>query len=422
MEPLFTVIGDLSGVHIKAWNRGVQFEESGLIQLQNVARLPFVKPYVASMPDMHWGNGATVGSVIPAIGAIMPAAVGVDIGCGMMAVRTNLTPDDVAEGKRKEIYDAIYKAVPTGRTNDGAAGDRGAWHNVPDYVRDVWLQQIVADPAYNIFADHPDALGRRAENQLGTLGTGNHFIEVCTDEGQGIWIVLHSGSRGFGNRLATYFTNIAKEQCKDLELPDPELAHLTEGTQEFDDYVKLLMLAQKYAWKNRVLMMWRVLNVLNTESIEPEALHDFPPIVHIHHNYMAKEVHFGQEVILTRKGAVRAGAGEYVIIPGSMGARTYIGRGLGSEHSFESCSHGAGRRMSRGQAKKTISVEQHAQATEGVECHKGAEVIDESPSAYKDIERVMAAQSDLVEPVVALKQIICVKGIGDSSRGRRRRG
>lgn len=406
----FTVIENPNGVPIKAWNKGVQFEESGLKQLLNVASMPFVTPYVASMPDMHWGNGATVGSVIPSQGALMPAAVGVDIGCGMIAVRTN-ADKDTYKNCLPEIRSRIENAVPHGRTSNGGPGDRGSWGNIPEFIHDVFC--VSFEPEYNNLCEkHPGARSRNAEKQLGTLGTGNHFIELSLDELDRLWVVLHSGSRGFGNRIGSYFTQVAKQKCEAwmVKLPDPELAYLPIGTQEYGDYIGALHLAQRFAWDNRILMVQAVISRLSLRSEEEP--------IHCHHNYMAQEKHFGQDVILTRKGAVDADLDKLVIIPGSMGARTYIARGLGNRDSFHSCSHGAGRSMSRGQARKTISLEQHAADTCGVECHKGIEVIDESPAAYKDIEAVMAAQSDLVEPVHQLKQILCVKGL-DYNGGRR---
>jgi tRNA-splicing ligase RtcB (3'-phosphate/5'-hydroxy nucleic acid ligase) len=402
---------------IKAWNDNVPFEEKAMEQLKNVARLPFVAPYVAAMPDTHLGYGATVGSVIPSVGAIMPAAVGVDIGCGMMAVRTLLEADRVKQCLPL-LFKEISDAVPHGRTNNGGKGDRGAWHNIPLDIETVWeeefskhINSVASGPAAGVFSRHPQALSKNAAWHLGTLGTGNHFIELSEDEEHRIWVVLHSGSRGFGNRIGTYFTNLAKEKCKQwfVRLPDADLAYFPQGTDEFNDYLKALNLAQKYAWRNREIMMGRILKAVNPTGIQL----CFDYSVHCHHNYMAEEKHFGKNVLLTRKGAVRADVGDYVIIPGSMGARTYIARGLGSVHSFKSCSHGAGRAMSRTEAVRRFTVADHETATEGVYCHKGKEVIDETPMAYKDIDLVMAAQTDLVEPVHVLKQVLCVKGLGE---------
>lgn len=428
----FEVIDAGNGKFIKAWKRGVQFEDKAVAQLKNAAQLPFVRPYIAAMPDTHWGMGATVGSVIPAEDAIIPAAVGVDIGCGMIAVRTNLKNGPSIDGEWLDgAFCAISKAVPHGRTNNGGPGDRGAWHNVPEDIQTVWddkfFEEVTGEvkwkpgqaagiyfPKATPFTRHPGALSKNAVKQLGTLGTGNHFIEVCADEDGDIWVVIHSGSRGFGNRIGSYFTRLAKEQCAawHVQLPDPDLAYFPRHTQEFSDYVQALRVAQKFAWINRLIMMGRTLKAIGAESGEPLA-NQADATVHCHHNYMSEERHFGKAVLLTRKGAVSAAKGELVIIPGSMGARTYIAVGLGSRDSFHSCSHGAGRAMSRTAAKQKFTVADHEAATEGVVCHKGAEVLDETPGAYKDIESVMAAQSDLVTPIFRLRQLVCIKGLGE---------
>ena len=396
------------GVPVKSWTRGVQVEEEAWKQIRNVARLPFIHGWVAVMPDAHWGVGATIGTVIPTCGAIVPAAVGVDIGCGMMAVPTTLRaeslPDDLA-GLRTRIENA----VPHGRTNRGGRGDRGAWANPPAVQEAAWAEMA---PAFDrIAAKHPRIRGGNTLNHLGTLGTGNHFIEVCLDTSGGVWFVLHSGSRGIGNRIGTYFIELAK---KDLEghvknLPDADLAYLTEGAEHFDDYVEAVSWAQAFAKRNRELMMAAVLRAAAATPGVP-AFETGGMVVNCHHNYVRKETHFGREVWLTRKGAVRAGLGELGIIPGSMGARSYIVRGKGNKESFETCSHGAGRAMSRNAAKKRFTLEDHAAATQGVECRKDADVLDETPAAYKPIDDVMAAQADLVEIVHTLKQIVCVKG------------
>jgi len=387
---------------IKAWNQGVPFEEKAIEQLKNTARMPFVKPYLAAMPDCHWGMGSTVGSVVPTVDAIMPACVGVDIGCGMIAVRV-----EGASGldSLPALRAALEKAIPHGRTNNGRPGDRGAWHDIPEDIQNIWNNEF-AESAERLYERHPKARNQGQERHLGTLGTGNHFVEVCLDRDSKCWIVIHSGSRGLGNRIGSYFTQMAKEMCTrfHVQLPDPDLAFIPKGEPEFGEYIGALHLAQKFAWRNREIMMGRALEVLGGTEVER---------VHCHHNFMAEEKHFGQTVLLTRKGAVRANVNDMVIIPGSMGARTYIARGLGSRDSFHSCSHGAGRAMGRNEAKRRFTVEDHIKATEGVECHKGAEVVDETPGAYKDIDAVMLAQTDLIEPVYVLKQIVCVKGLGD---------
>ena len=400
----YNTIPNPNGVPVKAWSNGVQFEESAVKQLLEVASLPFVTPHVAAMPDTHWGNGATVGSVIPTQGAIIPAAVGVDIGCGMYAVQTNARRENFKDDSLLlEIFRRISNAVPHGRTANGGPGDRGAWGTVPEDIESDF-NLFFAEKYKELTDKHPGAISRNAVKQLGTLGTGNHFIEVSVDTLDRIWIVIHSGSRGLGNRIGSYFTQVAKRKCEaeGKVLPNAELAYLVEGDPNYADYISGLTLAQSFAWKNRQIMMERVLGKLSLVAQD---------IVHCHHNYMSIEEHFGQKVNLTRKGAVRAQIGDLAIIPGSMGARTYIARGLGNPDSFCSCSHGAGRAMGRKAAKKAITLEQHIAATEGVVCWKGEEVIDESPSAYKNIESVMAAQADLVEPVVSMKQLVCVKGL-----------
>ncbi|MCE9636696.1 MAG: RtcB family protein [Planctomycetes bacterium] len=396
------------GVPVKAWTHGVPVEEEAWKQIRNVARLPFVQGWVAVMPDVHWGVGATIGTVIPTAGAIVPAAVGVDIGCGMMAVRTTLNAADLPTDL-SAMRSRIENAVPHGRTHGGGPGDRGAWANLPDAQAAVWAELA---PAHDrIWAKHQRLRGGNTVNHLGTLGTGNHFIEICLDQADRVWFLLHSGSRGIGNRIGTYFIDLAKRDLREhvKNLPDEDLAYFPEGAQHFDDYVEAVSWAQTFAMRNRELMMAAVVRaVAATPGVPPfecglEA-------VNCHHNYVRRETHFGRDVWLTRKGAVRAGLGEMGIIPGSMGARSYIVRGKGNKESYETCSHGAGRAMSRNAAKKRFSLADHEAATRGVECRKDAEVIDETPAAYKPIDDVMAAQADLVEIVHTLKQIVCVKG------------
>lgn len=395
------------GSVIKAWTDSVELEDEARKQLVNVSRMPFIYRHVAVMPDVHWGVGATVGSVIPQLGAVIPAAVGVDIGCGMMAVRTNIKAHDLPESL-KAIRTCIENAVPHGRTNDGGDGDRGAWHNIPAVNAELWEGQF-AERFKAITDKHPKAKGKNTANHLGTLGTGNHFIELCLDESMNVWIMLHSGSRGIGNRFGQYFIELAKDDMRKwlINLPDADLAYFPEGTEHFNDYWEAVDWAQGYAMANRRLMMNQVLTALAKHFHNIETTEE---AVNCHHNYVSRENHFGKNVLITRKGAVRARAGELGIIPGSMGAKSFIVSGKGNPESFNSCSHGAGRRMSRGKAKKTISLEQHEAATAGVECRKDADVIDESPAAYKDIDAVMEAQKDLVEIVHTLKQVVCVKG------------
>ncbi len=392
---------------VKMWTRGVPVEDAAKEQLRNVASMPFIHKWVAAMPDVHWGMGATIGSVIPTKAAIIPAAVGVDLGCGMMAVRTSLSASDLPDSLRG-VRRAIEKAVPHGRSPKRGGRDKGAWGNVPDEVAEVWTSELAAD-FERICVKHPKVAKSNHVAHLGTLGTGNHFIEVCLDESDAVWVMLHSGSRGVGNRIGTYFINLAKEEMRrwHIDLVDRNLAYLPEGTEYFDDYVEAVDWAQRFARLNREQMMRATLRALR-EELGPFRADSLA--VNCHHNYVAREHHYGEDVYVTRKGAVRAGRGELGIIPGSMGTRSYIVRGKGNEESFCSCSHGAGRAMSRTEAKRRFRVEDHIKATEGVECRKDAAVIDETPMAYKDIEAVMAAQEDLVEVVHTLRQQVCVKG------------
>jgi tRNA-splicing ligase RtcB len=403
-----------NGAPIKAWVEGVQLEDAAKQQLINVASLPFIHHHIAAMPDVHWGMGATVGSVIPTKGAIIPAAVGVDIGCGMVAARTSLNANDLPDNLAG-IRSAIENAVPHGRTNHGGEGDRGAWHDLPDSVA-----QAMADPAQGdlgarlkvITDKHPKLAkpAQRAPRHLGTLGTGNHFVEICLDEENVVWVMLHSGSRGIGNQIGQYFIERAKEDMARwfISLPDKDLAYLAEGSQNFDDYVEAVEWAQNFALMNRSLMLAAAMRAL--ESVLGRSFAWGSVAVNCHHNYVAREHHFGANVWVTRKGAVRAREGDLGIIPGSMGARSFIVRGKGNPDSFHTCSHGAGRAMSRTEAKRRFTVADHEKATAGIECRKDADVIDETPMAYKDIDAVMAAQSDLVEIVHTLRQVVCVKG------------
>lgn len=400
---------ETGNVPVKAWIKGVEADDGAIRQLKNAAAMPFVFRWVAAMPDVHVGIGATVGSVIPTVSAIIPAAVGVDIGCGMAAVRTSLVASQLPDSL-KDVRSVIERAVPHGRTDHGGRNDKGAWSSeLPKRVELAWKE---LEPGYDaILAKHPKLDRGRHAGQLATLGTGNHFIELCLDEEQRVWIVLHSGSRGVGNRIGTHFIELAKKDMgKQLgSLPDRDLAYFEDGSKHFSDYVEAVSWAQSYARANRRLMMENVVEALSRSELLPAfVLSD--EAVNCHHNYVQKERHFGTEVLVTRKGAVRAGLGELGIIPGSMGARTYIVRGKGNPESFESCSHGAGRVYSRTEAKKRFSIADHEAATHGVECRKDAGVIDETPAAYKDIDRVMEAQKDLVDVVHTLKQVVCVKG------------
>jgi len=371
-------------------------------QLENVARLSVVFGHVAAMPDVHAGIGATVGAVIPTRGAIIPAAVGVDIGCGMNAVRLSLGRDQLPDGLAR-LRGAIERAVPVGFDERGEGDAR----------REACA--ALACRLAGIVRAHPKIAKMQRDHerkwvrQMGSLGGGNHFIELCLDEDGSLWVMLHSGSRGIGNCIGQYFIARAREAMlkSDVHLPDRDLAWLGERTKLFDDYVEAVSWAQDYAFANRREMMEVILAALRRELPPFEATGE---AINCHHNYVRREKHLGQSVYLTRKGAISAREGELGIIPGSMGARSYIVRGKGNPESFCSCAHGAGRRMSRSEAKRRYSRADLAAQTEGVECRKDKGVLDEIPGAYKDIDAVMADQSDLVEVVHTLKQIVCVKG------------
>ena len=389
---------------IRAWIEGVPVEHEAQNQLRNVASLPFIHSHIAVMPDVHFGIGATVGSVIPTKGAIIPAAVGVDIGCGMMAVRTSLTANDLPDSLSR-LRGAIERNVPHGN------GPNGNHRDTPASVETSYRDSGLDDRYRAIIDKHPKASAKAQTAQLATLGGGNHFIEVCLDEADRVWVMLHSGSRGSGNAIGKYFIERARDELLRRELgyhvPDKDLAFFLEGEELFDDYVAAVGWAQDYARTNREVMMERTLRALRDNlpkfKLEKHA-------VNCHHNYVARERHFGADVFVTRKGAVRAGEGELGIIPGSMGAKSFIVRGKGNPDSFCTCSHGAGRAMSRTEAKRRFTLADHRKATEGVECRKDAGVIDETPMAYKDIDAVIAAQSDLIDVVHTLRQVVCVKG------------
>ncbi|MEO8698416.1 MAG: RtcB family protein [Kofleriaceae bacterium] len=395
-------------VPIKAWTHGVPFEAEAEAQLRRLATLPFVHKWIAVMPDVHHGMGATVGSVIACNRAVIPAAVGVDIGCGMMAVKTSLRADQLPDDLRA-LRLAIEAAVPHGRTDNGGKNDRGAYGDPPARTLAAWAE-LQADYEV-ILAKHASAGNQMRVQQLGTLGTGNHFIELCLDEAGAVWVMLHSGSRGIGNRIGSYFIERAKAEMRRwfINLPDQDLAYLPQGSELFDDYLQAVEWAQRYARTNRDLMMHATVDALRATKLLPEFTAHLEA-VNCHHNYVSFERHYGANVIVTRKGAVRAREGELGIIPGSMGAKSFIVRGKGNAESFTSCSHGAGRAMSRTKAKKVFTLADHEAATAGVECRKDADVIDETPGAYKAIDDVMAAQADLVDIVYTLKQIVCVKG------------
>ena len=398
------------GKPVKMWTQGVPVEPEAKEQLEKLAQLPFVFHHVAVMPDVHVGKGSTIGSVIPTLGAVIPAAVGVDIGCGMMAAKTTLAARDLPDNLGP-LRSAIERSVPHGmspKTRGFKGRDQGSWDSPPQAVDTAWM--ALKDEFDVICRKTPKLKHTNNYKHLGTLGSGNHFIEICLDEEGFVWFMLHSGSRGVGNAIGSHFIEVAKQDMRThiANLPDQDLAYLKEGTQHYDDYVEAVGWAQKFARMNREVMMRNLIAAVRTVIHKPFETH--LEAVNCHHNYVQKEQHFGQDVLVTRKGAVSARAGELGIIPGSMGAKSYIVRGKGNPDSFHSCSHGAGRTMSRTEAKRRYSVEDQVRATAGVECRKDAAVIDEIPMAYKDIDAVMQAQSDLVEVVHTLKQIVCVKG------------
>lgn len=387
---------------IRLWTQDV--EPSAMQQLKNIAKLPFIHPHgVAAMPDVHFGIGATVGSVIATEGAIIPAAVGVDIGCGMNAIRTSLTASDLPDSLA-ELRHSIERGVPL-----GAGGN----HQKEDKRDELFKRLPKGDARWGlplILAATNDESGKRAAGQLGTLGSGNHFIEVCIDEDQAVWVMLHSGSRGTGNIVGRQFIERAKQVMGKyfVQLPDKDLAFLAVGTQEFDDYISAVEWCQDYAMENRRVMMEEVIRNLRHHIAKPFEL--TTEAINCHHNYVERETHFGRNVWLTRKGAIRAREGDLGIIPGSMGQRSYIVSGLGNPDSYHSCSHGAGRRMGRKEARRQFTVADLQAQTAGVECRKDDAVLDEIPGSYKDIDTVMANQADLVSIVHTLKQVLCVKG------------
>jgi tRNA-splicing ligase RtcB len=391
---------DEGRVPVKVYTEDI--EPAARAQLVNVSNLPIVHHHVAAMPDVHLGIGATVGSVIPTLHAVIPAAVGVDIGCGMMATRLSLTSNQLDEKALGKVFDQISRDVPVGF----------AQHKDRD-VRDHAAKRFRKNLSV-IVQKHPGIEKRKGKStswahQLGTLGGGNHFIEVCVDEAGRVWAMLHSGSRGIGNAIGTYFIELARKDAErnQLRLPDRDLAYFPEGARHFDDYVEAVGWAQDYARANREEMMDLVLEAMRRHLPSFEVT---GAAVNCHHNYVERERHYGEDVWLTRKGAIRAGVGDLGIIPGSMGARSYIVRGKGSKESFDSCAHGAGRRMSRKAAQKAFSLDDFAAQTDGVICRKDKGVLDEIPGAYKNIDEVMSNQADLVEVMHTLKQVLCVKG------------
>lgn len=390
----------LGHVPVKIFTETV--EKSAYRQLLNMSKLPIIHSHIAAMPDVHYGLGATVGSVIPTRAAIIPAAVGVDIGCGMNAIRLSLSAGQLPDNLRA-LRLAIERDIPVGFNMHKS--DR-----VPDST-----VRALSGGLMRILDKHPKLKPNKAKpyqtwiRQLATLGGGNHFIELCLDEKNDVWVMLHSGSRGIGNAIGRYFIEMARRDMEklDVRLPDRDLAYFNQGSRHFDDYIEAVDWAQDYAMANRREMMRIIIDVLKRR------LPDFTvtrEAINCHHNYVAKETHFNETVYVTRKGAIRAGQGELGIIPGSMGARSFIVRGKGNAASFCSCAHGAGRVMSRNAAKRSFNKQDLEDQTHGVECRKDKAVIDEIPSAYKDIDKVMQNQSDLVEVVHTLKQVVCIKG------------
>jgi tRNA-splicing ligase RtcB len=398
------------GRPVKMWTRGVPVEQAAKDQLANLAQLPFIYRHVAVMPDVHLGKGSTIGSVIPTQGAVIPAAVGVDIGCGMMAAKTTLRATDLPDSLAR-LRSAIEQAIPHGmtpKTGNAKGRDVGSWNNAPAAVDAGWAR--LRGEFEEICRKYPKLRHSNNYKHLGTLGSGNHFVEVCLDEEGFVWLMLHSGSRGVGNAIGSHFIELARQDMRThmVNLPDQDLAYLKEGTRHYDDYVEAVGWAQKFALINREVMMQNLITAVR--SVIPKPFETHVEAVNCHHNYVQRERHFGQDVLVTRKGAVSAQKGELGIIPGSMGAKSFIVRGKGNPESFNSCSHGAGRVMSRTEAKRRFTLRDHVAATEGVECRKDEGVIDEIPMAYKDIDAVMAAQHELVEVVHTLKQVVCVKG------------
>lgn len=392
------VIAEEGSRVIKNW--ATDLEDEALGQAKNLARLPFIAPQgVALMPDAHAGKGSTVGSVIATDKAIIPAAVGVDIGCGMNAVRLSLKATDLPDSLA-EIRHQIERDVPLGA--GGNRADRPAGMGMGMY-RDL-TKVLEQNPTIAKDGLH------RASSQLGTLGSGNHFIELCIDENQDVWVMLHSGSRGIGNLIGTYFIEKAKRRMEQhfIHLPDGDLAYIPEDTDDFREYMEAVEWAQDYALANRRVMMEIVIAALRQHI--PVGFTITQEAINCHHNYVARENHFGRNLWVTRKGAIRAREGDLGIIPGSMGQRSYIVRGKGNLDSYCSCSHGAGRTMSRAKARKAFTVEDLKEQTAGVECRKDDAVLDEIPGAYKPIDQVMHNQRDLVEVVHVLKQVLCVKG------------
>jgi len=402
--PIAMVIN--KGKPVKVWTKDI--DDNAISQLENMSKMSFIHKHISAMPDVHWGMGATIGSVIPSKGAIIPAAVGVDLGCGMMAVMTTLNANDLPDNLHSIRMD-IEAAVPHGRTDNGGRNDKGGWGELPQNVKGTW--EHLKNRYEGIIEKYPKAKAYNNVGHLGTLGGGNHFIEICLDENNNVWVMLHSGSRGAGNKIGSYFIEQAKREMERYHitqyLPDKDLSYLVEQTELFDDYCDAVLWAQDFAEQNRILMMDAVLAVLrkNLKSFEV-----VEKAINCHHNYISRENHYNANVWVTRKGAIRAREGDMGIIPGSMGAKSFIVRGKGNKESFCSCSHGAGRKLGRKQAHKLFTAADLAEQTKGIECPKDESRVDEIPAAYKSIDAVMENQSDLVEVVHTLRQVVNVKG------------
>ena len=396
---------------ILVWNKNVPIDKTAIKQMQDVAALPFVYKHVAAMPDAHTGIGAAVGSVVATEKAIIPAAVGVDIGCGMMAYQTNLKAEWLPDNL-KQLRRDIEKVVPRG-TSANKQNKFAEWKEPPPEMIETWIGKF-AERYHKIVSKHPaidSKKGIKPYQQLGTLGSGNHFVELCLDQKGKVWVMLHTGSRNTGNRIGRYFISLAKEFAEknlmDYYLPDKNLAYFAEGNELFSDYIEAMLFAQSFAEHNRIHLMNNIFKVLKGKFPD---LKQGTLAINCHHNYAAVEKHYGKKVWVTRKGAVNAETGTYGIIPGSMATESYIVQGKGNKESFNSCSHGAGRAMSRTMAKKSITMAQHKKACQGVECRTDADVLDESPAAYKDINAVIKAQSDLITVKAKLKQVLNIKG------------
>ncbi|KPI06840.1 protein of unknown function UPF0027 [Actinobacteria bacterium OK074] len=387
-------------VPIRMWADPTSVEDVAMRQLHNVATLPWIKG-LAVMPDVHYGKGATVGSVIAMQGAVCPAAVGVDIGCGMSAVKTSLTANDLP-GDLSRLRSKIEQAIPVGRGMHDTAVEPGRFFGFGTAGWDDFWGR------FDGVAEAVKFRQERAVKQMGTLGSGNHFCEVCVDMSGSVWLMLHSGSRNIGKELAEHHIGMAQKLPHNQGLVDRDLAVFIADTPQMAAYRNDLFWAQEYAKYNRTIMMALLKDVVSKEF--KKAKPTFEPEISCHHNYVAEERYEGMNLLVTRKGAIRAGAGEYGIIPGSMGTGSYIVKGLGNEKAFNSASHGAGRRMSRNAAKRRFTMKDLEEQTQGVECRKDSGVVDEIPAAYKPIEQVIDQQRDLVEVVAKLKQVVCVKG------------